>query len=189
VDPGREDPAVEVERAPRGPVHEPLPPAPIADARGSLEGAASSLGNRGFGAVVARMRAGEGITAGGLVHPDVEQAIALAHGGGRPLDSSLSRRLESAGGGGLDDVRVHVGQQAEQLARAVEARAFTVGSDIFFGAGEYRPGTADGDQLIAHEVAHVAQQRGAPTGGPLTVTEPGDAFEREAEAFARGSTG
>ena len=189
MDPGREDPAFEVERAPRAPVHEPLPFGPIADARGSLEGTASSVGNRGFGGVVARMRAGEGLTAGGLVHPDVEQAIALAQGGGRPLDRSLSRRLESAGGGALDDVRAHVGPQAEQLARAVEARAFTVGSDIFFGSGEYRPGTADGDQLIAHEVAHVAQQRGAPATGPLAVTEPGDAFEREAETFARGSTG
>ena len=189
MDPGREDPAFEVERATRAPVHAPLPPGPIADPRGSLERTAGSVGNRGFGTVVARMRDGEGITAGGLVHPDVEQAIALAHGGGRPLDRSLSRRLESAGGGGLDDVRVHVGQQAEQLARAVQARAFTVGNDIFFGAGEYRPGTADGDQLIAHEVAHVAQQRGAPAGGPLTVSVPGDALEREAEAFARGRTG
>jgi Domain of unknown function (DUF4157) len=189
VDSGREDPAVEAERAPRVPVHDPLPSALTADPRGGLAGTASSIGNRGFSTVVARMRAGEGISAGGLVHPDVEQAIALAHGGGRPLERSLSQRLENSGGGALDDVRVHVGPQAEQLARAVEARAFTVGSDIFFGAGEYRPGTADGDQLIAHEVAHVAQQRGAPAGGPLTVTEPGDAFEREAEAFARGSAG
>src|SRR6266536_2995610 len=62
VDPGREDPAVEVERAPRGPVREPLPPAPVADARGGLAGMASGLGNRGFSAVVARMRDGEGIT-------------------------------------------------------------------------------------------------------------------------------
>jgi Domain of unknown function (DUF4157) len=189
VDSGRENPAFEADRAARGPAHEPLPPVPAADVRGDLAATASSLGNRGFSTVVARMRAGEGITAGGLVHPDVEQAIALAHGGGRPLERSLSERLETAGGGALDDVRVHVGPQAELLARAVEARAFTVGSDIFFGAGEYRPGTADGDQLIAHEVAHVAQQRGAPGSGPLTVTEPGDALEREAEAFARGSAG
>ena len=48
------------------------------------------------------------------------------------------------------------------LARAVSARAFTVGSDIFFAPGEYQPGTRDGDELIAHEVAHVVQQRGAP---------------------------
>jgi Domain of unknown function (DUF4157) len=123
------------------------------------------------------------------VHPDVEQAIALAHGGGRPLEHSLSRRLESAAGDTLDDVRVHVGPQADVLARAVEARAFTVGSDIFFGAGEYRPGTPDGDQLIAHEVAHVAQQRGAPAVGPLTVSQPGDTLEREAEAFARDRAG
>jgi hypothetical protein len=75
------------------------------------------------------------------------------------------------------------------MARAVSARAFTVGSDIFFASGEYRPGNADGDQLIAHEAAHVLQQRGAPTTGPLTVSQPGDAMEREAEDLARGFSG
>jgi uncharacterized protein DUF4157 len=185
VDPGREDPAVDFERAPRAPVHEPLPPAPVADERGGVAAMAGALGNRGFSSLVARMRAGEGITAGGLVHPDVEQAIALAHGGGRPLEHAMMRRMERDTGGGLDDVRVHVGPQAELLARAVDARAFTVGSDIFFGPGEYRPGTPAGEELIAHEVAHVAQQRGAPMAGPLTVSQPGDPLEREAEAFSR----
>ncbi|MDQ4048465.1 MAG: DUF4157 domain-containing protein, partial [Actinomycetota bacterium] len=63
--------------------------------------------------------------------------------------------------------------------------AFTVGSDVFFAAGEYRPGTPAGDELIAHELTHVVQQRGAPLSGPLTVSQPGDALEREAEALAR----
>ena len=71
------------------------------------------------------------------------------------------------------------------MARAVSARAFTVGSDIYFARGEYQPGTADGNQLIAHEVAHTIQQRGAPADGPLTVSQPGDALERDAEAAAR----
>ena len=42
----------------------------------------------------------------------------------------------------------------------------------------------DGDKLIAHELAHVVQQRGAPTSGPLTVSNPGDAMEREADDVA-----
>ena len=60
--------------------------------------------------------------------------------------------------------------------------------DIFFASGEYRPDTPDGEALIAHEVAHVVQQRGAPDSGPLTVSQPGDALEREAEARARDVT-
>ena len=85
-------------------------------------------------------------------------------------------------------MRVHTGSGAAALARAVSARAFTVGSDIFFASGEYRPDTRDGEALIAHEVAHVIQQRGAPDSGPLTVSQPGDALEREAEARARDVT-
>ena len=51
--------------------------------------------------------------------------------------------------------------------------------------GEYSPGSADGDKLIAHELAHVVQQRGASASGPLTVSQPGDAMEREADQRGR----
>lgn len=153
--------------------------------RPPLEQLASNMGNRNFGRLVARFRDGEGITSGGLVHPDVESAIAAASGGGSPLQAGVSERLAPTFGS-VGDVRVHADDSAAQLARAVSARAFTVGSDIFFGAGEYKPGTSGGNALIAHEVAHVIQQRGAPASGPLMVSQPGDALEREAEAVARG---
>jgi hypothetical protein len=87
-------------------------------------------------------------------------------------------------GDSLGDVRVHDGPAADALARSVQARAFTTGRDVFFARGEYRPGTAGGDRLLAHELTHVVQQRGAPVTGPLTVTEPGDRFEREADRAA-----
>jgi Domain of unknown function (DUF4157) len=134
------------------------------------------------------MQDGEGIMPGGIVHPDVEAAIALSRSGGRALDQAVSRRLEHRYAESLPDVRVHTGEAASELARAVSARAFTVGSDIFFAPGEYRPGSRDGDALIAHEVAHVLQQRGGPASGPLAVSQPGDALEREAEAMARDVT-
>jgi hypothetical protein len=89
----------------------------------------------------------------------------------------------------MDDVRVHTDENAAALTRAVAARAFTVGSDIFFSSGEYQPQTPAGAELIAHEAAHVVQQRGAPVSGPLTVSQPGDAMEREAEAAARELSG
>jgi hypothetical protein len=138
--------------------------------------------------MVGSTQEGEGIISGGLVHPDVEATIAAARGSGRPLDRSSRERFEPAMGESLGDVRIHTGTQAAELARAVAARAFTVGSDIFFAPGEYQPGTRGGDPLIAHEVAHVVQQRGAPQMGPLTVSQPGDVLEREAEAVARDVT-
>ena len=125
----------------------------------------------------------------GAVHPDVETAIAAARGTGRPLGRGLADQLGHALGDSMHDVRVHTDQSAAALARAVSARAFTVGSDIFFGQGEFNPGSRAGAELIAHEAAHVVQQRGAPLSGPLMVSQPGDAMEREAEALARDIAG
>lgn len=150
-----------------------------------LAGLASAVGNRGFTQTVARMRDGEGILGGGLVHPDVQAAIASASGGGQALDRGIAQHVGGALGDSFADVRVHFDDHAAALNRAVSARAFTVGGDIFFGAGEYRPGTAGGRELLAHELTHVVQQRGAPQSGPLTVSQPGDALEREADTAAR----
>lgn len=145
----------------------------------------STIGNRALARLLARSADGSGLLPGGVVAPEVEMAIAHASGGGRSLDHGSSRRLESGYGTTLGDVRIHTGDDAAQLARAVSAQAFTVGSDIFFGQDAYRPGTPDGDALVAHEVAHVVQQRGAPQSGPLVATQPGDAAERGAEAAVR----
>jgi hypothetical protein len=150
---------------------------------------ASRIGNHGFTQVVSRMRDGDGILPGGTVHPDVEATIAAQRGRGSALPGALASRLAGGLGGSVDDVRVHTDATADALARSVSARAFATGTDIFFAQGEYRPGTAAGDQLIAHEVAHTEQQRGAPSGGPLTVSNPGDVLEREADSVARGLLG
>jgi Domain of unknown function (DUF4157) len=161
----------------------------VHDGRGGLERAASGIGNRNFTQLLARMQDGDGILPSGLVHPDVEAAIAASRGGGSRLDAGIVHQLEGSLGDSMQDVRVHTGPQAAALTRAVSARAFTVGSDIFFSAGEYNPGSSAGAELIAHEAAHVVQQRGAPLSGPLTVSQPGDAMEREAEAAARDIAG
>jgi hypothetical protein len=147
---------------------------------------ASAMGNRGFARTIARMRDGEGILPGGVVHPDVEAAIGAARGGGQPAQPGVANRVGAALGDSLSDVRVHTDDGAAALARSVSARAFTVGSDIFFGPGEYQPTTPAGRELLTHELVHVVQQRDAPPSGPLTVSQPGDALEREADDFARG---
>jgi hypothetical protein len=126
-----------------------------------------------------------GILPGGRVHPDVTAQIASTRGRGRPLDPALSASMSSALGHDFSDVRVHHDPLAGQLAKAVEARAFTTGSDIYFGGGEYRPGSSDGRRLLAHELRHVVQQRGLPTAGPLTVTDPVGALEVDAQRAER----
>jgi hypothetical protein len=131
------------------------------------------------------MRDGEGILPGGVVHPDVEAAIGAARGSGSGAERTVASRVGAALDDSLSDVRIHTDGAAAELARSVSARAFTVGSDIFFGPGEYRPATPAGRELLTHELVHVVQQRGAPRGGSLTVSEPGDALEREAEDVAR----
>lgn len=147
---------------------------------------ASAVGNRAFAQTVARMRDGEGILPSGVVHPEVEAAIGAARGSGRQVDGPVAARVGAELGDSLSDVRIHSDGAAGALARSVSARAFTVGSDIFFAPGEYRPATGAGQELLAHELVHVVQQRGAPRSGPLTVSQPGDPLEREAEDVARG---
>ena len=87
----------------------------------------------------------------------------------------------------LNPVRVHTGDRAAASARAVDARAYTVGSDIVFGANEYAPSTPSGQHLLAHELAHVAQQRHGPTGSPLRIQPANDPLETQAESVAKAA--
>jgi uncharacterized protein DUF4157 len=158
-------------RAPEAQPEEPAAP---------LRELASSVGNRAFTTVA---REAAGILPSGEVHPAVQSEITSTRGGGASLDAGVQDRFADSLGD-LSDVRVHTDDNADRLNRSVSARAFATGSDVYFARGEYNPGTAAGDKLIAHELAHVVQQRGASAGGPLTVSNPGDALEREADAVA-----
>lgn len=99
----------------------------------------------------------------------------------QPLESQVRQRLEAGFGQDFSQVRVHAGPRAAQAAHDLQARAYTVGNDLVFGAGQYAPGSAEGRELIAHELTHVLQQRGS---APLVqralllpdakVTEPND---------------
>jgi Domain of unknown function (DUF4157) len=145
---------------------------------------ASSVGNRNMGNVISRMSDGEGILPSGIAHPVVESTIAAARGGGQALDPQLASQFGGVLGRSVDDVRVHTDATAAQLTRAVSARAFATGRDIFFAPGEYQPHTQGGRELIAHEVAHADQQLGAPMSGPLVVSNPGEPLEVAADHTA-----
>jgi hypothetical protein len=80
---------------------------------------------------------------------------------GQPLDAATRCFMEPRFGQSFRGVRVHVDSGAAESARAVSARAFTVGSNVVFANGEYIPGTNEGRWLLAHELAHVVQQSGS----------------------------
>ena len=84
----------------------------------------------------------------------------------RPLDAVMRRHMEACLHGDFSRVRVHTGPEAAAAAAAMNARAYTVGTDIVFGHGEYAPATVAGQHLLAHELAHVVQQASgvSPTG-------------------------
>ncbi len=105
--------------------------------------------------------------------PIVHDAFASP---GRPLDHSARAVMESRLGVGLAGVRIHTGGRAAEAARAVNARAFTVGQDIFFGANGYDPRSREGQRLLAHEVTHTVQQstgaNGLSKAGPSLQRDP-----------------
>ena len=89
-------------------------------------------------------------------------AIASQGGSGSALPDGVRADLEGRfGGQDFSGVRVHAGPQANTLARSYNARAFTMGSDIYFGQGEYSPSSKGGLHLLAHELTHVVQGGGA----------------------------
>jgi hypothetical protein len=91
------------------------------------------------------------------------EIAAAASSPGQPLDARTRMHMEDRFGVDLGQVRIHAGTQAEILNRDLNARAFTQGSHIFFGAGQ----TAGINSTTAHEVAHVVQQGGGVHDSPL----------------------
>ena len=92
------------------------------------------------------------------VSNDLESQINTIKGSGRPLAESERSFFEPRFGADFSQVRVHTDAQATKSARAVNARAFTVGSDVAFGTGQYASGTHAGNHLLAHELTHIIQQ-------------------------------
>ena len=80
--------------------------------------------------------------------------------GGQPLSKSERAYFEPRFGVDFSQVRLHSDAQAAESARAVNAKAYTVGQDVVFGTGQYTQGTGEGRRLMAHELTHVVQQSG-----------------------------
>jgi hypothetical protein len=115
--------------------------------------------------IAARALTAPSLVPGGAERPEVLPAPRPAGGSslgisetGAPLPGAARSFFEPRLGRDLGDVRVHAGSEAAKLADSFDARAFTVGSDLFFAEGEMQPETAGGRALLAHELAHVVQQ-------------------------------
>lgn len=128
-----------------------------------------------------------------------DSGAKIPTGGGAALSNELRARMEPELGADLSAVKVHTGGQSAAAAETLGARAFTTGSDVHFGAGEFAPGTKEGDRLIAHELTHAVQaqkfgiQRKADDGEYADgehneVSQPGDPAEQEADAVADNVT-
>jgi hypothetical protein len=101
------------------------------------------------------------------VSPNLQERIRSL-GGGQPLQHSLRTFYEPRFGRDLSHVRVHTDAEASGIAETMNAKAFTIGRDVVFGAGQYAPGSVTGKKLLAHELTHVVQQGD----GALISTSP-----------------
>jgi hypothetical protein len=96
----------------------------------------------------------------GLPQSEMVDEVAQRKGSGDPIPSGTRENMEGFFGADLGGVRVHADGQAADLSRELNAEAFTVGQDVFFGQGKYDVASAEGQGLLVHEAAHVGQQTG-----------------------------
>lgn len=98
------------------------------------------------------------------ISQEMNSKITSTKGQGKKMDDNTSSFMSGRFGKDFSQVKIHSDSEAANMSSDVNARAFTVGSDIYFNKGEFNPGTPKGDRLLAHELTHVAQQ---------TKSEPG----------------
>lgn len=116
--------------------------------------------------------------AGQMAAPAVAHDVLRAPG--QPLDPAARAFFEPRFMHDFSKVRIHAGAEPARAARAIEARAYTLGRDIVFGHGQYAPGTTEGRRLLAHELTHVVQQ-GQASPGALIQRQEAAATDQQAE--------
>ena len=133
---------------------------------------------------IARKASDEAAASAAEVPPIVRDVLRSP---GQPLDAATRDFFEPRFSYDFAQVRVHTDSRAAQSVRAVGAQAYTVGRHIAFGAAKFAPGSAEGQELLAHELTHAVQQRSVSDnpGEPLTLSEAGDTAETEADVAAK----
>lgn len=142
---------------------------------------------------------------------DTGVGVKIPKGAGAPLPGAVKRNMEQKLGEDLSDVAVHTGGDSATAADGLNARAFTTGRDVHFGAGQFDPSSKEGTKLLAHELTHVVQaKRGGGVarsaeeseaseqgdagpvaehqGEPVAVSDPNEPAEQEADEVADAVT-
>lgn len=156
---------------------------------GTCAGPACDCGQHGHGgsACACRERAGVIQRCADDDNPGCACGVdAALRGPGHPLDARVRVELERRLGADFSQVRVHTDAAAAESAHRLNARAYTLGRDIAFAAGQYEPHSHAGRTLLAHELTHVVQQRGMTATGPPRIGSRDDHHEREAARVAAG---
>ncbi len=97
---------------------------------------------------------------GGTVSDELVNRINVTQGSESGMDKSTQSFMEDRFGTDFSSVKIHTGDEAVKMNRALNAQAFTVGDDIYFNSGKYAPDTDSGKHLLAHELTHTVQQGG-----------------------------
>ncbi len=122
----------------------------------------------------------------GNLRQDIASKIQQKRGSGVPLPENIQKEASKKLGRKFKDVRIHTDETADALSRAISARAFTIGKDIFFKNGVFAPGTSAGRETIIHELTHVVQQGGkSSASGALKLGAPDTAHEKEADQMGK----
>lgn len=116
----------------------------------------------------------------GASHP--APVTSVLRQSGQTLPSATQSDMEKHFGHDFGQVRIHADDKASTAASAIHARAFTFGQHIVFGRGQFRPQQAKGKLLLAHELAHVIQQK---QGGSPPPFHPNAQHEQEANSVSK----
>lgn len=123
----------------------------------------------------------------GNLAPEITSQIQQKRGGGSPLPENIQKEAAKKLGRSFKDVRIHTDESADTLSRTINARAFTIGKDIFFKNGVFAPGSGAGRETIIHELTHFVQQGGGKGGasGALKLGGRDTAQEKEADRMGK----
>ncbi len=110
----------------------------------------------------------------GNLHDELSSTIQQSRGSGASLPKNLQQEIGKKLGHDFSNVRLHTDEKADKLSRTIHARAFTIGSDIYFKNGVFAPSTQKGRETLVHELTHVVQQSNSKySGGKLKLGSPG----------------
>ena len=125
----------------------------------------------------------------GYLNDEIAGTIQKKRGSGSPLPDSLQKDVSKRFKRDFDDVRIHTDEQAHDLSKKINARAFTIGKDIFFKKGVFAPGSSQGRETIMHELTHVVQQAGGGSAsGRLKLGAPDTSHEKQADKVGKANS-